>query len=93
MGAGAFADYADIRANVQQQYMIDLPEHISAWFIVLPALIWIAAGATHKEVKRQRVGPRIVFDAPRILASSLLFDQALHKTAIDNHRVNRLLIF
>ncbi len=66
-GAGVFADYADIRTHVQQQYMIDLPEHIPAWFIVLPALIWIAAGATHKEVTRQRVGPRIFFDAPRII--------------------------
>lgn len=95
-GAGIFADYADVRAFVYERFMIEWPEYIPAWFVILPALVWIIAATTHKEVMRQRTSPRLIFGSPHIALFPLTNVQGgqdlveLGSITVRNDPINRL---
>ena len=71
VGVGVFADYANIRTFVHGRLLIQLPEDIPVWFVILPILLWIAIGATHKEVIRQRIAPQIIYSDPLVCRALL----------------------
>lgn len=73
-GYGFVENYSKARPRLMRWLNMSHPEEISAWWLVVPFLVWVIASFAHRDTMRKLYAGRIKFEAPEIVYDVPLYE-------------------